>query len=271
MSNWQWKLRRLMAMEPREVAIRATRLLQERFAPLPKEPPEQTWQRLCPHVNLSDWLQQLGERLPLHPAALPDVERTRLLQEADALLNGKWRLFGYEVHLDNPPRWNRNYLLGKAWMDAPAKAIDYRRIDVAGGVKYVWELSRHQPILRLAQAYALTGDSCYAETCLRWWLDWIERNPRGWGIHWTSALEHAIRVFVWLYTLRLLATSPHDSLSHTTAEVAKLLGAILQHGEYIERHLSPGSSANNHLIGEAAALAFAGSLLPDCPTARRWR
>ncbi len=267
MSNWRWKVRRLLAMGPHEMAVRAMRILHERVAPLPKEAPEKTVQRLCPGVHLSAWLEQLAHRLPLYPTALSATERARLIAEADALLQGKWHLFGYEVRLDDPPRWNRNYLLGRDWLDAPAKAIDYRRIDVAGGVKYVWELSRHQPILRLAQAYALTGETHYATTCLRWWHDWIERNPRGFSIHWTSALEHAIRVLVWLYTLRLLLSPP----STREIEGAKLLGAILQHCEYIERHLSPGSSANNHLIGEAAALAFAGALLPDCPATRRWR
>jgi hypothetical protein len=267
MKSWQWKWRRLRAMSLQEVAVRAARALQERIAPLPKEPPEQTWQRLYPRFSPHEWLEQLSERLPLHCNTLSEAERTRLLQEADALLQGRWQLFGYPVQLHDPPRWNRNYWLDKEWTDAPAKQLDYRRNDIAGGVKYVWELSRHQPILRLAQAYALTGDLRYAHTCLRWWLDWIERNPRGWGIHWTSALEHAIRVFVWLYTLRLLQAVP----SSQQMEITKLLGAILQHGEYIERHLSHGSSANNHLIGEAAALAFAGALLPDCPTTRRWR
>ncbi|GBC93430.1 Heparin-sulfate lyase [bacterium HR15] len=258
-------------MEPHEILIRTARLLREWLAPLPKEPPETTWQRLCPQVRMDAWLTQLMTHLPIHPTAVPPSERARILKEADDLLQGNWRLFGYTVLLDNPPCWHRNYLLGKEWMDAPAKIIDYRRIDVAGGVKYVWELARHQPILRLAQAYALTGESRYAETCLRWWLDYLERNPRGWGIHWTSALEHAIRVFVWLYTLRLLASSAQGAWDSLRTEGARLLGAILQHGEYIERHLSPGSSANNHLIGEAAALAFAGSLLPDCPLTRRWR
>ena len=267
MSHWQWKWRRLRAMSLQEIVVRTARMLRERVAPLPKEPPEQTWQRLYPRHDPHAWLEQLSARLPLHPNAISEPERTRLLQEADALLQGRWQLFGYPVQLDDPPRWNRNYLLGKEWMDAPARQIDYRHTDVAGGVKYVWELSRHQPILRLAQAYALTGDPRYAQTCLRWWLDWIERNPRGWGIHWTSALEHAVRMFVWLYTLRLLQAAP----SPQRVEAAKLLGAILQHGEYIERHLSLDSSANNHLIGEAAALAFAGALLPDCPTTRRWR
>jgi len=261
----RWKVKRLMAMSPSEVAARLGRAVQERLRPLPQEPPEQSWQRWYPDVAIATQFQQIRARLPVHPQAVSASERERVIQEADALLRGEWTLFGYPVRLDDPPVWNRNYLLGKDWMDAPAKAIDYRRIDVAGGVKYVWELSRGQPILRLATAYALTHDTRYAATCQRWLLDWIERNPRGWGIHWTSALEHAIRVFAWSYALVLIGDALHE------ADLGNILGALVQHGEFIERHLSPGSSANNHLIGEAAALAFLGSLLPDGTLARRWR
>ncbi len=266
MSGWAWKVRRLRAMSLQEIGVRAVRMVREQVAPLPKEPPEQTWRRWVRPETEAHWLAELPKRLVLYPDCLPDALRERLIAEANALLSGRWQLFGYEVRLADPPDWNLNPVLGKAWMSVPAKQIDYRRIDVAGGVKYVWELSRHQPLLRLAQAYALTGETRYAETCLRWWLDWIERNPRGWGIHWTSALEHAIRVFVWLYCLRLM--SDYEPIQ---TALPRLGGALIQHGEYIERHLSPGSSANNHLIGEVASLAFAGSLLPDCALARRWQ
>ncbi len=265
MSSLRWKIKRLLAMSPGEVVARFVRAVQERVSPLPKEAPEQTWRRDYSDTAAAAALNRISERLCLCPDALCEAERARVLQEADALLRGEWTLFGYPVRIDDPPVWNRNYLLGKDWMDAPAKAIDYRRIGVAGGVKYVWEPSRGQPILRLATAYALTGDPRYAEISRRWLLDWIERNPRGWGIHWTSALEHAIRVFAWSYTLALI----HDVLSD--ADALKILGALVQHGEFIERHLSLGSSANNHLIGEAAALAFLGSLLPDSARASRWR
>ncbi|GIV06060.1 MAG: hypothetical protein KatS3mg016_1635 [Fimbriimonadales bacterium] len=254
-----------MAMSPSEAAARFARAVQERLRPLPQEPPEQSWQRWYPDAAIATQFQQIRARLPVHPQAVSQSERERVIQEADALLRGEWTLFGYPVRLDDPPVWSRNYLLGKDWMDAPAKAIDYRRIDVAGGVKYVWELSRGQPLLRLATAYALTGDTRYAATCQHWLLDWIERNPRGWGIHWTSALEHAIRVFAWSYVLALIG----DALSE--ADLGKVLGALVQHGEFIERHLSFGSSANNHLIGEAAALAFLGSLLPASALTQRWR
>ncbi|MCS6920284.1 MAG: hypothetical protein NZM28_10970, partial [Fimbriimonadales bacterium] len=264
MSSLRWKIRRLLAMSPDEVALRATRALRERLQPLPKETPEQTWRRYYPNADPAHALSLLRERLNLRPDAIADAERARALAEADALLHGQWTLFGYPVQLDDPPRWARNYLLGKDWMDAPAKAIDYRRIDVAGGVKYVWEPSRGQPILRLATAYALAHDARYAHTALRWLLDWIERNPRGWGIHWTSALEHAIRVFAWSYALALLGEAVGGS------DATRVLGALLQHAEFIERHLSPGSSANNHLIGEAAALAFLGRVLPEQPAVQRW-
>lgn len=254
-----------MAMSPSEVAARLARAVQERLRPLPPEPPEQSWQRWYPDTVMATQFQQMRARLAVYSQAVSVSERERVIQEADALLRGEWMLFGYPVRLDDPPVWNRNYLLGKEWTDAPAKALDYRRIDVAGGVRYVWELSRGQPILRLAIAYALTRDTRYAATCRRWLLDWMERNPRGWGIHWTSALEHAIRVFAWSYGLVLLG----DALSE--ADIGKIVGALVQHGEFIERHLSLGSSANNHLIGEAAALAFLGSLLPDGTLAQRWR
>lgn len=264
MSALRWKIRRLLAMSPDEVALRAMRALRERLQPLPKETPEQTWRRYYPNVAPHAALTALRERLNLCPDTVGEGERAAVLAEADALLQGRWTLFGYPVQFDDPPRWTRNYALGKDWMDAPAKAIDYRRIDVAGGVKYVWEPSRGQPILRLATAYALTHDARYAKTALCWLTDWVERNPRGWGIHWTSALEHAIRVFAWGYALALLGEAVGDS------DGSRILGALLQHAEYIERHLSPGSSANNHLIGEAAALAFLGRVLPEQPAAQRW-
>jgi Heparinase II/III-like protein. len=265
MSSLGWKLRRLRAMSAWEVATRLVRAVRERLSPLPNEPPDATWGRhYAAHAPLPT-VQRLAELLALRPQAVAAAERARLAQEADALQRGAWTLFGYPVQLDDPPCWRRNYMLGKEWTDAPAKAIDYRRIDIAGGVKYVWELSRGQPMVRLAQGYALTGEAGYAETCRRWLLDWIARNPRGWGIHWTSALEHAIRVFAWGYALALIA----DALSD--AEAQTVLGALVQHGEFIERHMSPGSSANNHLIGEAAALAFLGRVLPDGALAARWR
>lgn len=264
LEQWRWKARRLRAMSWKEIGQRSMRAVRERVAPLATERPETTWQRVG--CSAEHWFDAFVKRLPLYAAAIPATERAHLLGEAERLLAGKWLLFGHEVTLDDPPAWATHHLLGRTWPDAPAAKIDYRRIDLAGGVKYTWELSRHQPLLRLAQAYALTGRPVFAERCLAWWRDWIERNPRGWGIHWTSALEAAIRVHVWLVCLRLLHGFPQ-----LRSHLAAIAGALVQHGEFIERHLSPGSSANNHLIGEASGLAVLGDSLSDAwARARRW-
>ncbi|MCX7992753.1 MAG: hypothetical protein N2651_03685, partial [Fimbriimonadales bacterium] len=83
MSSLRWKVKRLLAMSPGEMVARFSRVIQERFAPLPKETPEQTWQRYYPQIMAEAALRSFPERLSLHPEALPEVERARLIHEAD--------------------------------------------------------------------------------------------------------------------------------------------------------------------------------------------
>jgi hypothetical protein len=50
-----------------------------------------------------------------------------------------------------------------------------------------------------------------------------------------------------------------------------LLPALAFQGRYIERYLSTYFSPNTHLIGEAVALFFLGTLYPQMPGASRWK
>ena len=52
---------------------------------------------------------------------------------------------------------------------------------------------------------------------------------------------------------------------------AELLPALAFHGRYIERYLSTYFSPNTHLLGEAVALFFLGTLYPQMPRAARWK
>jgi hypothetical protein len=52
---------------------------------------------------------------------------------------------------------------------------------------------------------------------------------------------------------------------------AELLPALAFHGRYIERYLSTYFSPNTHLLGEAVALFFLGTLYPQMPGAARWK
>jgi hypothetical protein len=51
----------------------------------------------------------------------------------------------------------------------------------------------------------------------------------------------------------------------------ELAPALAFHGRYIERYLSTYFSPNTHLLGEAVALFFLGTLYPQMPGAARWK
>ncbi|MEN0067482.1 MAG: alginate lyase family protein [Myxococcota bacterium] len=88
-------------------------------------------------------------------------------------------------------------------------------------------------------------------------LTFVARHPVGQGLHWTSALEVALR----LISLAVLAHhQPSDALART----------IAAHAAYVARHPSVGTSARNHRVGELVGLAVAATVLPDCQDAPAW-
>ena len=73
-----------------------------------------------------------------------------------------------------------------------------------GDSKVVWELNRHQWVVRLAQAWALTRDERYAEACMATIDSWLDANPPGLGINWASSLEVSYRLISWCWALLLI-------------------------------------------------------------------
>ena len=190
-------------------------------------------------------------RAPLRPENLaPD------LAAADRLLEGRWTVFGRDVRLEDPPRWNTHPLTGAAWPDLPSRRLDYRRADLAGGARALWEIGRLTTLPALAAAWRATGNRAYADRAVRWLDDWSAKNPLDHGIHHTSGLELAIRVHTVLWTLALLGERARD------VALEPCLGLVAQQALHCRDHLSLGSSANNHLIAEYAAMTTAGALLP---------
>jgi hypothetical protein len=145
--------------------------------------------------------------------------------------------------------------------------IDPLDTDTVGDSKVIWELSRHQWLVRLGQAYRLTGDERYAEACVAHIDAWIEANPREMGINWASSLEVAFRLISWCWTLHLLAGARAVSDSAR----ARILSAMWAHGHHVERYLSYYFSPNTHLTGEALGLLYAGTALEGLPGTDRWR
>jgi len=88
-------------------------------------------------------------------------------------------------------------------------------------------------------------------------MDFTVRNHLGFGIHHTSGNEMALRVLTSSWTLALLGERVDP------ARAAPMLGLIVQQALHCRDHLSLGSSANNHLIAEYAAMATLGAAFPS--------
>ncbi len=202
------------------------------------------------------------------------VEASEILREADEICGHRFRLLGYEnlvFNLDGGSGaqkqidWHLDPVHGKRAPLDPWFKIPFLDFTVVGDHKITWELNRHQHFVTLAKARLLSGDEKYTRELLAQWRSWIKANPYPLGINWASALEVAFRSLSWIWVDQLLAgTGGHAEFR------AEMLPSLAFHGRYIERYLSTYFSPNTHLLGEAVALFFLGTLYPQMPRAARW-
>lgn len=206
-------------------------------------------------------------RLPERPTA-PVPLRIQLAAEAKKLLPGSWQLFGWRrVEVGAPPCWHRDPACGVVIAhDRPAGQIDYRHLPDGADARNIWEVNRWGEMTRLAMQGWLNDDANAIRTAQLWLEDWCERNPPGVGINWTSPLEAALRLinFTWFDAL-VTAWSVDQAVRGRTMrdhQAALRKRIVPVHAAWVWRHRSTGSSANNHLLGELAALVVAVSRWP---------
>ncbi|MGQ9862694.1 MAG: alginate lyase family protein, partial [Thiobacillaceae bacterium] len=125
--------------------------------------------------------------------------------------------------------------------------------------------SRHAELVTLAQAWHLTGEAKYAEGCRMLLDSWFEQCPYPLGPHWTSSLEHGVRLVNWAVAWHLLGEAGREA-----GFERRWLDSIYRHCHFIAGHLSRHSSANNHLLGELMGLMVASVTWPCWPESRRW-
>lgn len=207
----------------------------------------------------------------LHHPGDVDVERYR--RAADRLLAGRIALFAHDdLHVGEVPDWNRDPCTGRAVPMIFGRALNYRDPRVAGNIKYLWELNRHLQLTVVAQAYRLTGEARYLHGIGRWIDSWLDQCPYLKGPNWNSALELGIRLINWGLTWQLIGgkASPLFEGVEGTALRTRWLESVYRHAHFIRRHLSRHSSANNHLIGEAAGLFAAWMAWPYWREVEEW-
>jgi hypothetical protein len=189
-----------------------------------------------------------------------------LRERADRSLGRSFDLLGHrDLSFGNPVDWWLEPVAGVRSPDRHWSGIDVLDPRQVGDHKVVWELSRHNALVTLAQAHWCTGDPRYAEHCLDLLVSWLDANPPKRGVHWSSSLEMAFRSIAWIWILALLDKVIRPELRQ------RMLSYIVIAGRHIERHLSTWFSPNTHLTGEALGLFFIGTALPHCRDAARWQ
>jgi hypothetical protein len=188
---------------------------------------------------------------------VPEDARRDVIAAADEILAGRWQLLGSLREDMEDPDWFFDPITGTR-----APQLDYcfnvnhRSEDVTGNVKQIWELSRMHHLTVLAAAFSLSGDERYAVRTASHLRSWWAQNPFLSGVHWTSGIEAGIRLISWVWIRRLLDGWEGAAELFERNEVA--CAQIWWHQHYLASFRSRGSSANNHVIAEAAGLLVAG-------------
>lgn len=190
------------------------------------------------------------------------------IEKADKIVGGKFDLLGYEnLDFGTPVDWHLEPLSGKRSTKKHWKQFDDVSTDETGDRKIVWELNRQQYFFTLGIAFWLTKNERYAKTFTSHLASWMNENPPGVGVNWSSSLEAAFRVVSWLWAFHFF----RDSASLTPELFRAALKFLFLHGTHIEKYLSTYYSPNTHLTGEALALYYLGTQLKFFKHSGRWR
>jgi hypothetical protein len=222
---------------------------------------------------------RIGLRTGLHPVCRIHAEPPKgpffnwPVQGSPEGVSGRsdWRdqvmLFGH-IRIDvgdTPPDWMTGVSTGRRH---PGAAHPWWRIGdfdpAVGDIKAIWELSRFDWLLAMAQRACL-GEESEFRRLERWLQDWVERNPPYLGPNWKCGQEASLRV------LHLAATAM------IFGQVATASPALIQLVRIHLARVAPTidyavAQDNNHGTSEAAALFVGGSWLSAAghPEGRRW-
>ncbi|TDD60755.1 alginate lyase family protein [Kribbella antibiotica] len=262
-----WYVRRLRRMSPTELIWRTTDHARQTAWAYQQVKPGQD--PSAPSTLRKDLT--FGTTLPPHAAdAVPEAARQAVIETADAIMAGNLEVLGTDrTDLVNPD-WFRDPITGRR--SDPAQytfKLNHRNEDLVGNIKQVWELSRHHHLTQLAAAWYLTHDDKYADRVAEQLTDWWRTNPFLSGVHWASGIEVGIRLISWTWIRRLLNDWPDitDLFEHN--ELA--LNQLYWHQRYLAAFQSRGSSANNHVIAEAAGQLVGASAFPWFRESNKWR
>jgi len=259
-NKFEWYRNRISLMSPLEVGYRIKDEIRRKFA---QRFLQNIKPKTCLTKNITNWYFDIQNKGFIFTFA--KINNISNEQKAHELLEHKFSLFSFnKTFLGEVINWHRDYKNNKESPFKYCRDINYRDFDEVGDIKYIWEINRHQHLITLAKACYLTGDQKYKDEVRKQVLSWIEANPYKKGVNWESSLEVSIRLISWSWMWLFLKDIDEESTK-------VWLESIYRHCTYIVQNFSRYSSANNHLIGEAAGLFMATVVWPFGEESDRWQ
>ena len=209
-------------------------------------------------------LKNLPDPGPVAARLVASAYAKQVARAAELVRAGRIPLLGRELVTGKAIAWRRDLESGKESGLSYFPRIPYLNASIVGDHKFIWELSRHQYLVAMAQMYLFSGDASWVRSIEEILEDWDRENPFHRGINWSSALEVAFRALSWIWVYHFAGSAMSERGR------ARLIGGLYRHGLHLEYNLSVYFSPNTHLLGEAVALHAIGRLFPDFPRAKRW-
>lgn len=244
-------------MSPAEIGWRVRRLLWQAFARLNRRRWAMQYQRAS--AKSQKILETIGKikfygLTDIKPKDVPQDWVNNTLAAAEKLLGHRYSYLALgEIDLGEEINWNHEYkrgintpLLFGPWMN-------YRDSTFYGDFKYFWELPRLQHLITLAKAYYLTDDEKYAEETVKQIEGFVKQSPYLLGVNWIMPMEASIR----LISISWVTAFLKEYLRQNTHVCSTIERIVRSHVDYVAKNFSAYSSANNHLIAEAAGVFIA--------------
>jgi uncharacterized heparinase superfamily protein len=197
------------------------------------------------------------------------VEPARKLRaEAEDVLHHRVDFLGSGlVELGRTMDWHRDFKSGYRWPSVFYQDVQITRLDDGSDAKVPWELSRGHQLLTLARAAAIFRDERFAAALEEQLASWLDENPPGIGINWTTSMEVGIRAanLVWAVAI----VEGWRPLEREVRE--RLVDSLRWHGRHLRANLEGTPYLrSNHYLGDLLGLMVLGGALQGDPDAPGW-
>ncbi|EOU1571346.1 alginate lyase family protein [Clostridium perfringens] len=200
----------------------------------------------------------------INKACFCEKTKKDIKKYAEEILSGNYDIFNEKVNLNNENLFFLDQINNFKWDNN--KYSDINIINKVGDAKIILEINKQQYLLDLALAYMVTNESKYYYKVVDEILRWINDCNNYIGPGWKSGLEIGLRCLSWMYSLSII--NCENELKYE--EKLKILDSLIEQADFVYNRLSLFSSANNHLVGEAAFLLHV-SFFVNCNRSDKWR